>query len=208
MAPERSKDLLALEHRSKERHLERLLASQTKPNIERLHSTVLQDAQRFLPLMQRANETLMQRIRPVQAETPNLVEDTTGPSIRTFDNENTSQNEACFELDENHVGIAIEMNLILAPEDQIKVITNMEAVVRASQPDTISDSDNASITEDSEPDSSSDNDDDLIKYEKIDVVQTIQQLTSDTADNETVSKQTNKTQNNGIFRQLSTATVT
>lgn len=84
----------------------------------------------------------------------------------------------------------------------------MEAVVRASQPDTISDSDNASITEDSEPDSSSDNDDDLIKYEKIDVVQTIQQLTSDTADNETVSKQTNKTQNNGIFRQLSTATVT
>lgn len=42
MAPERSKDLLALEHRSKERHLERLLASQTKPNIERLHSTVLQ----------------------------------------------------------------------------------------------------------------------------------------------------------------------
>lgn len=72
--------------------------------------------------MQRANETLMQRIRPVQAETSNLVEDTTGPSIRTFDNENTSQNEACFELDENHVGIAIEMNLILAPEDQIKVI--------------------------------------------------------------------------------------
>lgn len=84
----------------------------------------------------------------------------------------------------------------------------MEAVVRASQPDTISDFDNASITEDSEPDSSSDNDDETIKYEKIDVVQTIQQLTSDTADNETVSKRTNKAQNNGIFRQLSTATVT
>lgn len=89
---ESSKELLVLEHTSKDEHIEKLLcASLTKPKIERLSSSVLQRVQQFLPELQDANESIK--------------------------NDGGNGEELCCEVDEGFEGPAIEMTLMVTKED-------------------------------------------------------------------------------------------